>query len=141
MSKVINNEMLMEYFFQEPDRLFHVRELARLTKLHPSSISKYLLKLSSEHLLDQKRELHHLLFRANAENPLFKEKKRHYNFMHLYHSGLITYVERELHYPAIIIFGSYARGENRANSDIDIFIITERKKELQLIPFEKKMKQ
>ncbi len=141
MSKIINNLSFLRYFFDEPNKWFHVREMARLLKLTPTTASKYLNQLCKDGFLIKKQERKHLLFKANTESFSYKDAKVHYNTKSLISSGLIDYLDKELHYPkAIIIFGSYAKGENDKNSDIDIFVISNRKKGLNLEIFEKKLK-
>ena len=46
----------------------------------------------------------------------------------------------ELSNPAIIVFGSYAKGEDVENSDIDLYIETPSKKEIKLEKFGKILK-
>ena len=138
MSKIINSEEILKYFIEEPNRWFHVRETARLIKLAPATISKYVNKLTKENILIKKKERNHLLFRANTESEEFKDYKRFYNIKTIKKSGLIDYFNKELHFPeAIILFGSYAKAENDKNSDIDLFIISNTKKELNLEKFRK----
>jgi len=139
MSKIINKEEIMENFFKEPNRWFHVRELSRILKINPSTTSKYLDKLRKEGFLDGKNERNYLLFKANTESYRYKDAKIYFNIKSIKESGLINYIEKELHFPEIIIlFGSYAKGEDNINSDIDLFVISDIKKELKLEKFEKK---
>lgn len=138
MSKIINIENILKYFFEEPNRWYHVREAARLIKLNPTTISKYLNNLTKENILIKKLERKHLLFKANTESEEFRDLKKYYNIRLIKKSGLINYINKELHYPeAIIIFGSYAKSENDKDSDLDIFIISNTKKKLDLQKYEK----
>ena len=53
---------------------------------------------------------------------------------------MVEFIENELNYPeAIVLFGSYAKGENKKGSDIDLFILSESKNKLDLNDFEKKL--
>ena len=141
MSKIISEELLLKPFFEEPSRWFHVREMARLTKLNPTTISKYLNRFSKVGLLTKNEERGHLLFRANTESHKYKDAKIYNNIKSIKNSGLLGYLEKELHYPeTIILFGSYAKGENDKNSDIDLFIVGKIKKEMNLSEFEKRLK-
>ena len=141
MSKIIDKGLFLRYFFEEPNRWFHVREMARALNLNPTTASKYLNKLHKENVLIRKYERRHLLFKANSENPAYKDAKVHHNVKLIRESGLIEYLDKELHYPdAIAIFGSYAKGENDGNSDIDLFVLGNAKKDLNLEMFEKKLK-
>tara|TARA_B100001971_G_C18152189_1_gene516458 strand:- start:541 stop:1086 length:546 start_codon:yes stop_codon:yes gene_type:complete len=141
MSKTINNWKIMELFFNNPNRDFHIRESAKLIAINPMTASKYLDKFVKENLLLKRKERNNILFSANTENILFKEEKKHYNIIKIMKSGLIKYFEKELNYPkSIILFGSYAKGENIQESDIDIFIMSEIKKKFNLEKFEKILK-
>jgi len=128
------------YFIKEPEREFHVRELAKLTKKSPSTISKYLKQLERNNILISEKKLNHLFFKANSENPSFKDQKLFYNIKIIRDSGLINHLKDKYDPEAIILFGSFAKAENIERSDIDILIITPSKKEINLEKFEKKLK-
>jgi|SRR3989344_4764533 len=129
---------LLKYFIKEPEREFHVRELAKLDRKSPTTISKHLNKLKNEGLLLSRKKLNHLLFKANTENQHFKDLKIFFNIKSLRESGLIGCLIDEFNQPeAIILFGSFRRGEDTQQSDIDILIISPLKKEINLIKFEK----
>ncbi len=131
-------ERIFDFFKKEPEREFHVRELAKLTKKSPTTISKYLSKLEKDNLLISKYKFNHKLFKANSENPSFKDIKLFYNIEILRNSGLINYLIEEFNHPeAILLFGSFRKAENNQHSDIDILIITPLKKELNLTKYEK----
>ena len=141
MSKLIDNNKLLEIFYENPNKWYHIREISRIIKLSPTTASKYLNKLKKEGILDNKEERRHILFRANTEDKKFITKKINYNIDKIKNSGLITFLEEELIYPkAIILFGSYAKGENTPDSDIDIFVLTESKKKINLSDYEKNLK-
>src|SRR3989344_1499316 len=140
MSKIINNDKLLEIFYINSYRWYHVREISRVVGLSPSTGSKYLNSFVKEGLLKKKEERKHLLFKADTENKGFILNKINYNIQKIKRSGLIEYLEEEFNYPqTIILFGSYAKGENIPDSDIDIFILTETKKEPDLSIFRKKL--
>ncbi|MEK6917978.1 MAG: nucleotidyltransferase domain-containing protein [Nanoarchaeota archaeon] len=131
---------ILAYFYENPEKEYYVRELARLLKKSPTTISKNLKSLEKEGLLLHIRKYNHLLFRANTENKLFKQRKIHYNIEKIRRSGLIDYLNEFLNHPqAIILFGSFSKGENIYSSDIDILIISSLKKILNLERFEKKL--
>jgi len=133
-------ENILSYFINEPERQFHVRELARLTSLSPATTSKYLHQLEKEKFITKEKKLNHLFFQANTTHPLFKLKKQQQNIEQLHKSGLMTFLEDQFNQPqAIILFGSFAKAENTLKSDIDILIITPIKKQVNVSSFEKKL--
>ncbi len=124
----------------EPEREFHVRELAKLTKRSPTTVSKYLKQLEKSNILISEKKLNHLFFKANSENPSFKDKKLFYNIKMIRNSGLIKFLNDKYDPEAIILFGSFAKAENIERSDIDILVITPSKKEISLEKYERKLK-
>ena len=127
-------------FIEEPEKEFHVRELSKILKKSPTTISKYLKEYAKEKILISENRLNHLFFKANTESRGYKSRKIAYNLSLLETSGLIDFIEKELNYPpGIILFGSFAKGENSKRSDIDIFVLTPMKKEIDLKKFEKKI--
>ncbi len=58
------------------------------------------------------------------------------NLSQILDSGLVEELEELYPGCAIILFGSYARGEDTIDSDIDIAVITPKQKNLELTHFE-----
>ncbi|MDI6721630.1 MAG: nucleotidyltransferase domain-containing protein, partial [Candidatus Aenigmarchaeota archaeon] len=70
----------------------------------------------------------------------FIRAKRVNNLKKLYDSRIVDYLSEIYDKPeAIILFGSYGRGDDVENSDIDIAVITRSHKELNTEKFEKFM--
>ncbi|MBI2663766.1 nucleotidyltransferase domain-containing protein [Candidatus Woesearchaeota archaeon] len=131
-------DKLLEYFIEEPEKEFHVRQLAKLTRKSPTTISKYLAKFKKDELLNSRRKLNHLLYRAHTESIAFRDLKLSHNIKQLRQSGLLLYLIEEFNSPeAIILFGSYRKAEDTAQSDIDIMIVSPSQKQLQLLKYEK----
>lgn len=135
MFKEINR---LKLFFEEPEREFHLRELARLLKKNPVTVKKYLLDFVKEKILLVKKQRGLELYSSNTENLLYKEFKKTYNKIRLIESGLLEYLDEHFNYPTIVLFGSYERGEDNKKGDIDIFIMSEIKKYPNLNSFNKK---
>lgn len=133
-------DKILEYFVREPEKEFHVRQISKLLKKSPTTISKYLKRLEKEKVLKSERKFNHLFFKANIDSIKFKKLKLKYNLDLLHNSGLVDYLIDEFNHPeAIILFGSFAKAENASKSDIDLLIINPKKKEVKLDKFEKKL--
>lgn len=131
---------ILNYFFEEPERKFHLRELARLARLAPSTVSKNLEQLVKKRILISKKDKGFKLFSANSENHLYRDLKLFYNIFQIRISGLVDHIIEIFNQPkSIILFGSFRKGENIPRSDIDIFIEVTAKKELDLSKFEGKL--
>ena len=133
-------DKILELFIENPEKEFHVRELARNLKLSPTTISNKLKRYTKERILFSDRKLNHLFFKANSENPRYRLIKLHHNLLTIENSGLINYLEEQFHPNAIGLFGSFAKAENIPSSDIDLFVISSSKNELNLQKFEKYLK-
>jgi predicted nucleotidyltransferase len=134
MFKKINR---LSIFFEEPEREFHLREIARIIKKNPVTVKKILKKFIIEKVLNLKKERGFHLYSSNTENQAYKEIKRQYNRDKLINSGLVDFLKKEFNLPTVILFGSYEKGEDNRNSDIDICIITETKKQVSIEEYEK----
>ena len=132
-----NTYRVAKLFFDYPEREFHIRELARLTKLSPPGILKIIKKLSKEGLvLIDKGKLTKNV-RASRTN-IFLAKKRAYNMDSIFSVGLVDLLREKYEEPeAIVLFGSYSKGEDISKSDIDIAIITKKSINIYLEKFEK----
>ena len=134
-----NNGKVMENFLKYPDREFHVRELGQITKLSPPGILKIIKKLEKSELV----KIEHGRLTTNiksSKTEKFIALKKSWNLFSLYNSGLIEYLKEKYEEPeAIVLFGSYSKGEDNSKSDIDIAIITNKTKELRFMEFEKKL--
>ncbi len=129
----------MEFFFKYPERKLHRRELERLTKLSMPGVRKIVNKLVKKGLLESKKEKMVKNFFAKRDEK-FLQIKRAYNIHSIFSSGLLNFLKKRYEEPeAIILFGSYSKGEDISRSDIDIAVITPKSEELDLSEFEKKL--
>ena len=136
----MNREKILNKFFEYPRKKFHIRELARLTKLNPNTVSKFIKELIKENLLIKNKTKVTFNVWANLENSKFFFERRIHNIKKIYHSNLIDFLVKEYNHPdAIVLYGSYSRGENFEKSDIDIAIVTKKELKLDLSKFEKKL--
>lgn len=132
-----NIKVVAECFFNEPNRKFHIRELVRITCLSTTAIASAINILIREGIVKRNKTavIHEIT--ADIINKKFKVAKRLHNLEAVYASGLVEYLSEVYGFPeAIVLFGSYSRGEDAEKSDIDIAIITKKKKQLNLYKFE-----
>ena len=126
----------MELLFSFPTRRFHVREISRVLKLSPPTISKAINQLEKEPLVSVKKGF---IFEIKAHiSEKFIRLKRAHNLQTLDSSGLLEYLKETFPLSCIVLFGSYSKGEDTERSDIDIAIEANDKK-LDLEQFEKRL--
>lgn len=117
---------IIELFFEYPRKEFYLRQVSKETVASVGAAKKYLDRLVKKKLL-LKRALGNLyLFKANREYLLFRQAMLSYNIEKLLDSGVIDRL-LELRPTSISLYGSFARGENDEDSDMDILVIAEKK--------------
>lgn len=109
-----------------PDTSYHVRELARLTDTTPGTLHKELSRLAEVGLLQREKQGNQVRYRANRECPVFAELAGLFRKT----SGLVGVLAealRPLHSaPELaLVFGSLARGDENARSDVDLLLIAD----------------
>jgi predicted nucleotidyltransferase len=133
-----NIEKVKEIVFKHPMTKFTIRELARKAGIAPPTALGIVRALQKEGFVREERVARASQISANFESMLYRRKKQVYNLDSVYSSGLVDYLIKAYHDPkAIILFGSYARGDDIERSDIDIAVLAGEEKRLDLVQFEK----
>jgi predicted nucleotidyltransferase len=123
-----NKVHILRLFFEGPNVRLHLREVARRTGLSAPGAMKILGALEKERLLEKERTAFMVVYRGNYDNERFMALKRSLNLYSLYSCDLVSSLVEFYRIPeCIILFGSYAKGEDTTESDIDIAIITGQK--------------
>ena len=109
-----------------PDSSYHVRELARLTGTTAGTLHKELAKLAEVGLLLREKQGNQVRYRANRECPVYSELAGLFRKT----GGLVGVLADALRpltpQPELaLVFGSLARGEEQANSDVDLLLIAD----------------
>jgi predicted nucleotidyltransferase len=125
-----NRIRVLKLFFAGPGKQLHIREVARQTGLSPRGTQMILESLRKEGLLISESNNVVNNYRGNFDDKRFVGLKRSLNLYSMYSSGLIQFLEKHYRMPeCIILFGSYAKGEDMPQiSDIDIAVVTEMKR-------------
>jgi predicted nucleotidyltransferase len=121
------------------ERYFSVREIANNLNVSPTAISKNLNLLLNRNFVSIKKSEKINLFNVqlNRDNQEVIDLKRVENLRLIYLSGLIKFLEDKFPSSTIILFGSYSRGEDVYDSDIDLAIFRGKEKKINLNKFEK----
>ncbi|MDI6883623.1 MAG: MarR family transcriptional regulator [Hadesarchaea archaeon] len=132
-----NTQKVLAFIFKYPTKGFTVRAIARAIKISPPTVSNILEKLEKEGLVKiVEEEVQHKTY-GNFESEYFRDLKRIYNIFSLY--GLKHLLIQEFRPNAIVVYGAYARGEDREDSDVDIYVDSTIRKGVNLKAFEKEL--
>jgi predicted nucleotidyltransferase len=131
---------ILRYLYINSSKVFNARALALALNVSQPAISKALPKLKKEDLITVTKGKRFSIA-LNRENPLVIRLKRVDNLKQLYEISFVKHLISVYNHPkAIILFGSFSKGEDIEKSDIDIAIITSKKISLDLEDYEKKLK-
>ena len=127
-------QRILALFFYDPYQEFALSEIAEQGKVSKSTASRIILELEEQGLITLIK--HRLVWRiqANHGNSIFKQEKILFNLSILYRSNLIQYLEEIFKHPkSVILFGSFSKGEDGPDSDIDIAIEDDKIKETKVM--------
>jgi len=117
------------------------REISNILNVSPTAIAKALPLLKKEEIIKIEKEhkvnLNLISFNRDFEKAIFL--KRVENLKMVYESGIVQFLYNHLPGSTIILFGSYSKGEDVFNSDIDLAVIGYKEKNLNLEEFNKKL--
>ena len=133
-------QIIEEYFFVNPTKKLRVRQIEKILKSSLPSVIRYCKELEKESILKKVEVGNVTFYTADRSSDNYLIEKKLFNIKQLYESNLIDYLKIKLHNPTIIVFGSYAKGEDIESSDIDLYIETTSKLKLNLQKFEKILK-
>ena len=129
-------------FFNEPTSPHYLKEISQKANIAHTSVKSYLIQMKKQSLLKEslqkKGKRYFPIYQANLESKQYRRYKQLYNLLKLQESGLIDSLQDQLMPRSMVLFGSYSRGEDVEDSDIDIFLES-KKAEFDIGTFEKKL--
>jgi len=117
------------------------RQISKILEVTQPAIMKALPQLEKDNLIKikQDKETKRWSIELNRDYHIVIQLKRADNLRQIYETGLADFLEKEFAGATIILFGSYSKGEDIINSDIDIAVIGRRDKQIDLSVYEKKL--
>jgi predicted nucleotidyltransferase len=117
---------VLALLFGQPDKSFYTREIVAAAGAGASQVQKELDQLTRAGLLIRERRANQVHFRVNAEAPVFAELvglvAKTFGIADVVRARLAPLRDR---IDTAFIYGSVARGEHHASSDIDVFLVGE----------------
>ena len=115
-------ERIRKYFFQNPTTQLRVRQIEREVKVPLPSVIRYCKELEKEGIIKKTETAGIALYSADRSSMRYLLEKRLFNIRLIFESGLLDHLIKEHSNPTIVLFGSYAKGEDIERSDIDLYI-------------------
>jgi len=126
MQKIFKSKVRKEIFrifFTNPDKEYYLRELERMLGIPVSMIQRELRNLEKAGVFSHRKQGNLVYYSINKNYPLFDEFKS-IIFKTIGVRGLIKENLNKLSgLKVAFLYGSFAKNEEKADSDIDLFLI------------------
>lgn len=122
-----NSQKALNFFLDQPGNEFTEKEIQKVVKISKSGINYALRSLVKAGFLSMYKRGKMHFYVLNYKNPIVKHLKVVKTIIQI--QPLLKGLEKLS--SKVILFGSSSRGENIADSDVDLFIITHNKTEIE----------
>jgi|SRR3989338_4390314 len=135
---LLQQDILRLLFIRTGEPL-NARNIANILKVSQPAISKALPALEKTNYIKVSKDKtsKRLSIELNRDNPQVIWLKRADNLKQIYESGFVNFIYENFAEATVILFGSYAFGEDTVKSDIDLAVIGSKEKDTNLSRFEK----
>lgn len=117
---------VLALLYGHADKAFYVRQIARSIHASAGAVQRELEKLAKVDLITRKPAGNQVFYQVNQRNPVFAEMKalvsKTVGIFNVMHSVLEPAAKR---ITVAFVYGSVARQEEKADSDIDLMIVGE----------------
>jgi predicted nucleotidyltransferase len=119
-------QRVLSLLYGKPDKSFYTNEIVRRADMGRGTISRELVRLVSAGLLVVSRVGNQRHYRANPDNPVYNELvgivRKTFGIADVIRAVLVP-VDDQIDWA--FVYGSIAKGEDTASSDIDLLVATE----------------
>lgn len=116
---------VLELFIKNPYERYYLREASRILDISTMTVKRALDLLVQDRLLVREEFKTQILYKANMASPAFKHLKTTYNLSWLEEKGIVAFLKERLPgLSSLVLYGSFAKGENDETSDIDLLAIS-----------------
>ena len=124
-----------ELVFNRPNTTFHIRKIAKETGLSTTATVRAVEELKSFGVVEVEKTELTTNIKANLESDAYRFYKKVFNLYRL--ESLIGLLINKFNAKTVVLFGSFAKGEDIEESDVDLLILSNQKKEINLAKYEK----
>lgn len=128
---------VLRFLAEHPGKEFYERQVSREAGVSIGAANQVLRDLAKSDIVTRERRGRMFFYKYDLANPVSREFKVLFNILSL--KDLVFEIKGDC--KEIILFGSSAAGEDRADSDIDLFIHTSKKQAVtkKVLDFESKL--
>jgi len=132
-----SKQRVLEVFFRYPEKEFSLSDLAKEAGVAKPHIGDILTEFQRLGFITIVKLSKIWRIKSNQNNFNFIKSKIVYNLNFVYQSGLVDFLVEHLEHPkAIILFGSFRKGEDFSTSDIDIAVEVDAEEDYKTIRLE-----
>jgi predicted nucleotidyltransferase len=117
-------QAVLGLLFGRPDESFYVREIVRATRVGQGAVQRKLQRLAEAGIIDRVVRGRQVFYQANRRCPIFAELQglvvKTADVADVLRAALAPLVDRIV---VTFIFGSFASGEPRKTSDVDVLVV------------------
>ena len=118
-----NQQLLLRLFYTNPEKSFYMQEVGKILGKKPGVFQRTLNALVEEGFLLSEYRGHARFFQANTKHPLYPELKKI-----IAKTAGVEGILRELfarlkQVKLALLYGSFAKGRERKDSDIDLLVV------------------
>ena len=125
---------VIEVLFKYPEKEFSLSDLAKEAEVAKANIGNILEELKKTGFINIEKLSKIWRIKANQKNLLYIRSKIVYNLNFIYRSGLVDFLMDYFKNPkAIVLFGSFRKGDDLSNSDVDVAIESDEVEEYKIV--------
>ena len=135
---------ILASFFPRAEKEYTIKEIEKISAYSHERVYTTLLNLAKQGYLTKKRVGKTYTFKLNLKKDLIlpffyfltERNKRFFDSLKIFEKKLLTEFIKQIYSPDLIsciVFGSYAKGEQREDSDIDILCIVRKRYDIEKI--------
>ena len=121
-----------ELIFNRPNTSFHIRELARKTGLSTTAVIRAAEELAGFSIVSIEKTALTTNIKADLESDTYMFYKKVFNLYRLEQYNILSTIKEAYRAKTIVLFGSFAKGEDVEGSDVDILVLTNSKEKVDL---------
>ena len=128
-----NQLILLGLFYTNPEKSYYMQEIGRILGKKAGVFQRTLNALAEEGILRSEYRGHARFFQANTQHPLYPELKGIISKTSGAEGTLRRLMEQMKDVKIALIYGSFAKSQERVDSDIDLLIVGNARAEIRLI--------